>query len=193
MSQPLETFAILDLEWTSWQGSVQRGWSADFEEREIVEIGVLKICNTPELQECDRLGIITKPTINPQLSDYFYQLTGISQQQVDEKGIEFSDAISQLHDFIGTDCRPVYTFGTDGDVLHYNCQIKHIGYPFKPYLFQNIRPLFARQFNVEEHTLVSGRLPEDMGFISPHRIHRAVDDCLCIAQALRIFRKQNVF
>jgi len=193
MIKPAETFAILDLEWTSWQGSVQRGWSADFEEREIVEIGIVKIKNTPELHEINRLGIITKPTINPELSDYFHQLTGISQQHIDEKGIEFSDAMSQLHGFIGTDCDPVYTFGTDSDVLRYNCQIKNIDYPFNPYLFQNIRPLFARLLNVKEHTLVSGRLPEDMGFNSPHRIHRAVDDCLCVAQALRIFRKQNVF
>jgi len=186
-------FAILDLEWTSWQGSVGRGWSEDFEEREIVEIGAVKLSNNPTLDEQGRMGVLTKPVINPELSDYFINLTGITQQQINEKAIDFADAINLLIEFLRPDCYPVYTFGNDGDVLEYNCRIKSIPYPFRDGLFENIRPVFANAFKVEEYTLASGRLPEDMGFDAPHRAHRAVDDCLCVAEALRIFRKQNLF
>ena len=34
---------VFDLEWTAWEGSIQRGWSEDWEHREIVQIGAVLV------------------------------------------------------------------------------------------------------------------------------------------------------
>ena len=53
-------FAILDLEYTSWKGSLQRNWSFDWEKKEIINIIDIKFndLNKKKLTEID---IICKP------------------------------------------------------------------------------------------------------------------------------------
>ena len=38
-----ETFIIFDTEFTAWKGSQERDWSGENEERELVQIGALKV------------------------------------------------------------------------------------------------------------------------------------------------------
>ena len=74
-----DIFAIMDLEWTSWEGAHQRQWSGPGEEMEIVQIGALKIKDDETLTETDSFDVLVTPRINPGLSDYFIQLTAITR------------------------------------------------------------------------------------------------------------------
>ena len=91
-------FAILDLEYTSWKGSLQRNWSFDWEKKEIINISAIKFndLNKTRLTEID---IICKPLTTKFLSLYFQKLTGIKQKRVNERGINFKDALNRLEYF----------------------------------------------------------------------------------------------
>jgi len=63
-----ETFIIYDTEYTSWEGAHARGWDGPGEEKELVQIGAIRVQN---FKEVDALLLYVQPRINPDLSDYF--------------------------------------------------------------------------------------------------------------------------
>ena len=65
-------YIVFDLEFTSWEGSMQRNWSGENEYKEIVQIAAIKVTDG---KISDKLNILVKPNINPNLSDYFQKLT----------------------------------------------------------------------------------------------------------------------
>ena len=92
---------IFDLEFTSWPGSNERMWSLPEENREVVQIGAVKIETTNGLREMGSFTILVQPLKNPVLSEYFVKLTGITQAQVDNQGSPFPNALAHFTDFIG--------------------------------------------------------------------------------------------
>ena len=71
-------FAIMDLEWTSWEGASERRWSGPGEEMEIVQVGALKLRDDETLTETDTLHVLVTPRIAPDLSDYCSQFNGLT-------------------------------------------------------------------------------------------------------------------
>ena len=63
-----EEIIILDLEYTAWQGSFERGYNLPNEHREIVQIAALKI-ETENLSEIDILSIIVKPRSSKEIAE----------------------------------------------------------------------------------------------------------------------------
>ena len=55
---------IIDAEWTSWEGSMERNWSLENEYREIVQISAIKIHNLETLHNTKFFSIYIKPKIN---------------------------------------------------------------------------------------------------------------------------------
>ena len=92
---------VFDLEFTSWPGSNERNWSLPEEDREVVQIGAVKIDTSKGLREIDSFNILVRPLKNPLLSEYFINLTGITQKQVDNQGNSFPNALLHFMDFIG--------------------------------------------------------------------------------------------
>lgn len=179
--------AILDTEWTSWQGAITRNWSGPGEEMEIVEIGLILLSDNERLEEVGELNVLVKPRINPELSDYFIELTGIGQADIDTDGLDFSEALTMAAEFI--DGRTVYSFGDDGEVMAGNCRLNGLASPFEPASFVDIIPdVKAYLGEPTPPRLYSGGLPEIMDFP-----HRAVNDCRCIAEALRLMRRDRAF
>ena len=187
-----DTIVIFDSEWTTWEGAWKRRWSGPGEEREIVQIGMAKLADTPELEEIAHLEFLIKPQINPDLSDYFINLTGITQPMVDDAKI-FPDALPRLIDFLDSDVRVVHCFGSDGKVLHHNCQLNELDDPFPAALFVSIIPAVAKFIGRSENQIMSSRLPDYMGFAPPGDAHTALADARCIAEALRIMRRADAF
>ena len=70
---------ILDLEFTAWPGSWQRGWSGPDEWREVVQLGFLIVDGTSFTALGGGVEAMVRPLRNPVLSDYFTTLTGIGQ------------------------------------------------------------------------------------------------------------------
>ena len=90
---------IFDLEFTAWEGSLERGWSEPWEAREIIQIGAVRVKDDAKLTEVGRLVMLVTPTKNPQLSDYIIALTGIDQDAIDTEGFDFEEALDVFMDF----------------------------------------------------------------------------------------------
>ena len=120
---------IYDSEWTSWDGAYARAWSGPGEEKELVQIGMVKLSDTPNLEEIDHLESLIQPRINPVLSNYFSNLTGITQEILDQHGRPFSEILPSVKNFLDGNIIAAYGFGTDDEkVLQHNCLLNKIKY-----------------------------------------------------------------
>ncbi len=168
---------IFDTEYTTWEGAQQ-----------IVQIGALK-AGWPSGRVIDSLDILVKPVRNPQLSEYFTQLTGITQDQIDNSGIAFADALKFFLDFCGAET-PTLSYGKDFCTLAENIALHHC-HPHTFYSgspnFMNCGPAFrAADPTIREKKINSGRLWEHFGLPKPEGVgeHNALFDCHSILAAL---------
>lgn len=188
-----EKFILFDLECTTWDGAFARNWSGSGEHRELVHCGAV-LTQNGLFPEMISLEAVVKPKINPTLSDYFTQLTGIKQETADG-GIDFPTFLEMFfgwcHDF------PLYCFDsrTDGsrlfdrDVLVENCNLLSIWHPFQVQLerFHNINEIFAQHgYAVKQ----SGAAPEVFGIELPARPHNALNDVRGLLIALRALNER---
>ena len=180
-------FAILDLEYTSWRGSLQRNWSFDWEKREIINVSSIKFddLNKKNLKEID---IICKPLTVKFLSLYFQKLTGIKQKQVNEQGIKFDKALSKLeYFFLGVE--KIFVNGLDGEVLKKNCKYHNLVPPLFIKKIIDIRPYLSKVLNKDKNQVISSELIEtkSKGFFAPHT---GLYDCYSIYKF--ISKKTNI-
>jgi inhibitor of KinA sporulation pathway (predicted exonuclease) len=182
---------VFDLEWTSWEGSPARQWRGPGEEREVVQIGAVRLDAARDFTETACFDVLVVPRINPALSDYFTALTGITQTAVDSDGVAFARALEAFGAFIGADTKAVFSFGQDPEVLERNCRLNHIPFPFAPDLFRNAIPPLARALGRAPGSFISSDLPALIGLPPPGAAHQALDDARCIAQAIRVLRRDG--
>ncbi len=186
-------FIIFDLEFTTWEGAMESGWSGENEFREIVQIGALKISND-NFDVIEELNVLVKPKINPVLSDYFQRLTHISQEQVDQQGVSFTEAYGRFSDFCGHSL--VFSYGSDMFILGENVAFNHChalrAFKKDGMGFVNIRPYFQRtQPDVPQPN--SGRLWQHFNLPKPHEAeeHDALFDCYSILAAMKHLYQQG--
>lgn len=119
-----EQFIIFDTEYASWQGFL----NAPEEEKkkaEIVQIAALKI-NLNNLSVAEKLNLYIKPCFAPKLTDYFINLTGITDELLAQEGLPFPEAYARFKQFAGR--LPCYSHAwqpdddgiADGKVIGYN-------------------------------------------------------------------------
>lgn len=73
---------IWDTEYTSLPGCQENGWDNEKGQyREIIQIGAVKF-DTDKLEIMDSFDRAVRPQINPELSDYIKDLTGLSHQRI---------------------------------------------------------------------------------------------------------------
>jgi inhibitor of KinA sporulation pathway (predicted exonuclease) len=89
---------IFDLEFTAWDGSLQSGWTRSGEFREVVQIGAVKLA-ADSLKPVDEFEILILPRLNPVLSGFFTGLTGIGNEEVARRGVDFITAYRAFLDF----------------------------------------------------------------------------------------------
>jgi inhibitor of KinA sporulation pathway (predicted exonuclease) len=111
---------VFDLEFTAWAGSMETRWLRPGEFREVVQIGAVLV-DGGSFAETARLDLLVKPRLNPALSAYFETLTGITNEAVAARGMDFSMAYRGFVDFAAG--RPILSFGRDDLVLLDNLQL----------------------------------------------------------------------
>ncbi|UUU32465.1 exonuclease domain-containing protein [Streptomyces sp. CA-210063] len=183
----MPTFVIFDLEFTTWPGAMEQDWSAPGRLREIVQIGALRL--DEEYSVVEEYETLVRPVVNPSLSPFFTDLTGIDQQAVDRDGLPPAQALSDFLAFCQG--RSVLSYGNDMLVLGENIgwarargeQIKHNA--LTPG-FLNIRP-WLNTVAPATAAINSGRLWQVLGLTrpAPGDEHSALFDCHSIAAALR--------
>ncbi|WP_420310871.1 exonuclease domain-containing protein [Streptomyces sp. YS-B37] len=182
----MPTFVVFDLEFTSWSGALEQDWGSPGQLREIVQIGALRLredCSVVEEYEA-----LVRPVVNPQLSEYFTELTGIDQETLDREGLPAAEA---LGDFLGF-CRgqSVLSYGNDMVVLGENVgwarsRGEEVKNGFLDAHFLNIRP-WLNSIAPATATSNVGRLWQvlDLPKPAPGKEHSALFDCYSFASAL---------
>lgn len=176
---------VFDLEWTAWEGSRERGWSGPNEEREIIEIGAVKLDGADGLREIMEFDILVRPRRNPIVSDYFTNLTGITQTLIDNEALPFREAIVLFEGFAGYTDAPILSFSQDAEVLRHNCALNDLPCPFPETRFHDIAPQIAAAAGLRPGSFSTSDLPAIFAFPPPARAHRALGDARCIAETLR--------
>jgi len=180
---------IFDLECTTWEDAPARGWSGEDEYREIIQIGALKV-DWPSGKIIDSLNVLVKPLLNPQLSEFVQQLTGIAQQAIDQEGIEFPLALEKFLGLCGSN--KTYSYGPDALIIAENVALTkcHPGtlYTMDMPEFINIGPIIHRADPTAlEQRVNSGRLWQHYNLPKPVGVgeHDALFDCYSILAALK--------
>ncbi|GHJ32842.1 hypothetical protein TPA0910_72750 [Streptomyces hygroscopicus subsp. sporocinereus] len=188
----LSTYVVFDLEFTSWPGALERDWSGPGQLREIVQIGALRISVGHSADaHCvvEEFEALVRPVVNPRLSPYFTELTGIDQETVDREGVAPAEALSDFLAFCQG--QSVLSYGNDMVVLGENvgwarARGEEVKNGFLSAGFLNIRP-WLNTVAPATAPASSGRLWKALGLPEPiaGSEHSALFDCYSIAASIR--------
>jgi inhibitor of KinA sporulation pathway (predicted exonuclease) len=182
--------AILDLEYTAWEGSAQRRWSEPWEWREIVQIGMVLVdAQTFAVQE--GFEALVRPERNPLLSDYFVALTGITQERIEHEAVSFDEALHAVTP-LGQVVECIIFNGYDGQILKENYAFHGATAPWPDSCMFNFRPLLADSLGRRSDELTSSELPTLAGIQVAGRCHSALHDCKAIAGAFAVWRNAGL-
>ena len=177
-------YAIIDLEFTSWKGSLERNWNLPWEKKEIIQIGAIKFNNFEQFSD-KNVNLYIKPSINTKLSSYIQKLTGIKQYHINELGISLEEADIILRKFFNN-VKKIYCNGLDNEILINNYRLLKKKEPkFTKKIF-NIKPLLSSILNIDEKKLISSELH---GFFkikkNNEQKHNGLKDCINIFNCLK--------
>ena len=184
-------FVIYDLEFTTWPGAQDRGWTGADEFREIVQIGALRV-DSATLEVDAEFDVLVRPRHNPHLSEFFESLTAITNDDIAVKGQDFASALNAFLEFCGGNY--AVSYGNDMVIIGENIILQFPpdeapGIPLPP--FANVRPHINAMIPATRE-LAAGSLHEGLSGNSDSprgRAHNAVADCYGIVEALRHLRR----
>jgi len=178
---------VFDLEFTDWEGSLQRRWMAPGEYKELVQIGAVRV-DAGTLEVLAEFAVLVKPRLNPVLSGYFEKLTGISNAAIAARGVDFPEAYEQFRQFCSG--APICAFGRDDLVFEENIRLYGIrgAAPLPPYV-NAIWTLIANGIDPRGfHACDVARL---CGAVFEGREHDALADAHSVALGLRALVKRG--
>ena len=171
---------VYDLEFTAWEGSMANHWLRPGEFQEVVQIGALKV--DAEFAAGETLDVLVRPRLNPVLSSYLERLTGITNEEVRARGVDFAQAYREFVAFAGD--LPIIAFGRDDLVFANNLRLYGMTDlpPLPPYL--NIIPWMAEQ-GIEVRGLHACDAGPAAGVPFGGHKHNALNDSLSVAAGIR--------
>ena len=183
-------FIVWDTEYTCWEDSHETNWNNETDPKEIVQIGAIKIVDG---EKVDEMNIYIKPTITNTLSDYFTDLTGITNEKVQKYGLDFELAMKNLYAFV-KNCDHVYSYGNDIDIVMENLKLHNISKKSKYYeklflnKFKDFKILLANS-NIDTGNYSSGELYKAFQLECPYKLklHNAFHDCYSLFLEFKTF------
>ena len=177
----LSRILVIDLEATCWQGALPPG-----QEHDIIEIGNA-ILHTGELRVEPGPEILIRPA-RSRVSEFCTELTGITQEMLDEKGVPLADGIRALREAHGDIARVVWASYGEYDRRKLQADCESLGIPY---------PLGDTHINVKRLVALVAGWSRERGMmetlkrlhIEPMpggRHHRGCDDALNIARLLAV-------
>lgn len=181
MSKSRRSLAVVfDLEFTAWEGSRERRWSLPGEKTEVVQIGAVKL-DARSLAEVDTFEALVHPRLNPVLSGYFITLTGITNEALASRGIDFIPAYRAFLDFTGG--ATIHAFGRDDLILAENLKLYGWGRAMPMPRYRNVVPWFAAQ-GIDLAGKHACDVAEAAGVPFAGRRHDALSDALSVARGI---------
>lgn len=181
---------LYDTEYTSWEGSLERLWSGKGEERELVQISAILIKNLDSFHGTEFFSIYTKPQINPILSDYFVNLTGINQRYIEKFGVSIKEGLEIFSEFSSK--KVCLCWGDDMQVLERNIKIHNLEVKLDVNKNIDLRNLF-KKFGINTENYNSGNIEsfsELRTFIKSGSEHNALSDCISMLSGIIKLRTQ---
>jgi inhibitor of KinA sporulation pathway (predicted exonuclease) len=168
---------IFDLEFTAWPGSMEHRWLRPGEYREVVQIGGVKL-DTITIAQTAEFNVLARPRLNPVLSPYFEELTGITNRVLAEEGVDFTDAYRSFVAF--ADGAPIAAFGRDDLVLADNLRLYGLGDAPPLPSYCNIVPWFI-EYGIDPRGHHACDIARLAGAEFVGRRHDALDDARSVA------------
>ena len=179
------TIVFYDTEFTTWDGAMERDWTGPGEYRELVQIGAVRF-NLDTLEELDEFLVLVKPKKNPVLSDFFVQLTGITNDDVAKNGLSFPEAYARFQKFLNG--MPNACYGWDGKVMRENLAFNNMPATEDDFDSANMGPWFkdvGAPYGIKGK-INSGKLASVLGApMKAIQEHNALHDSRSIAAAYR--------
>ena len=183
--------AVFDLEYTTWEGTNARRWSGPGEYFEVVQIGAIILELEANLTEVAAFEVLTRPVFNPVLSEYFTELTGITNADLDTGAVSFGAGFDQFVQFCAGTNRVVCN-GWDYRALHDNCTWRGVDWPFDAGSIGDLRPMFVKRVGTANNAAWSSNMPESLGLPAPGGAHTGLGDVRAIAIALRTMLRESL-
>lgn len=155
--------------------------------RQIVQIAAI-IFDTESSQEISSFDILVLPTYDRILPPFFVELTGITQEMVDTRGVEFSQALQKFIEFCGS--RDIWTFDKDFEVLVQNCGYKNTAFALSGSPFVRVKPKLPA-WGIDASAYSSGTLYRAAGLIMNGHVHNALHDVRSMAVAVGFFEARK--
>ena len=178
---------VFDLEFTAWAGSMASRWTREGEHTEVVQIGAVKL-DAETLKITDEFECLVRPRVNPVLSQYLVDLTGITNAMLDAKAVDFITAYRAFIDFAGA--WPTWAFGRDDLIFADNLKLyAWDGLPVPPYT--NAVPWFAAH-GIDLKGKHACDVAEAVGAVFSGRKHDALSDARSVAIGIQTLVARGV-
>jgi inhibitor of KinA sporulation pathway (predicted exonuclease) len=186
-SDVMSSLVIFDLEFTAWADSMPGNWLSPGQFKEVVQIGAVRL-ETKDLVITTSFECLVRPRINPVLSDYFENLTGITNARLAKEAIDFETAYRRFINFAGGD--GIASFGHDEWVLEDNIRLYGLKDlpPLPPFL--ELRTWFDRQ-GIDPKGLHSCDIGPLLGIPFEGQMHDALCDARSIAGGVSVLIKRG--
>lgn len=182
---------VFDTEFTTWDGALERGWSGIDEYREIFQICALRVDLVNDEIE-DSFERFVYPRKNPQLSKYAEDLTGITQEQVNN-GVDFKEMYTDFLVWSNGLSLCSYARGSgkegEGEVIKENIDLYGLDVPYDTRRFINLAGLFA-EAGVNIQNFSSGELYKCFDLELPGDVHNANHDANSLAISLLALKEE---
>jgi inhibitor of KinA sporulation pathway (predicted exonuclease) len=166
--------ALIDLECTCDNDKI-------FGPHEIIEVGaVIGMLSQELLNVISELQIYVKPTINPVLTIFCTELTGITQSTVNAAKL-LEEELPTLSNWLqANDVAAWISWGKfDASQFARECDLKGLKNPMADIQHLNAKQLFARKFG---HRVGLQRALDLRGLTFAGRLHSGIDDALNVAK-----------
>ena len=179
-------YSILDLEYTSWKGSLKRNWSLSFEQRHIIQLASLKFDNF----KIENYKQINKFFSHNKLSNYFQILTKINQRFINDYGKNINNELFDINNFFNN-VRHIFCIGHDKEILELNEKYINKKFKFKDKII-DIRPYLAEKLKISENEVISSQLPRLLNIKNNNTPHNALEDVKCVFTSLKYLNDNKI-
>ena len=170
---------VFDLEFTAWEGSMANHWLRPGEFQEIVQIGAVKV--DADFNAGETFDMLVRPRLNPVLSPYIEELTGITNDELRARGVDFAEA---YRDFVAfSDGLPIVAFGRDDLVLIDNLRLYGMSDAPPLPLYINATIWLAEQ-GLDMRGLHACDVAPSAGVSFSGHKHNGLDDALSVAAGI---------
>ena len=174
---------VVDVECTCFEEKYKRDMS------DIIQIGVASYDRVSK-EIAREANIYVTPT-RSSISYFCTELTGLTPELIDQKGVSFKDACAQLVT-LGTKKPRWYSCGNyDRTMFETQCRIFNVEYPFSRQHY-DVKMLFSRAMHTKKRKGMVNML-KDLGMEIEGRHHDGADDAYNIAKVVKWLYENDIY